>query len=334
MVANLLVLQVAAQFDALEAKVRKDLAMDEPYRAIAHSGRALARTGAPPIFHVLRADAYNRIGEYGKSAEQLKRAAATLSQHPEFKAGLIGCYTGLGHLDSAMALVDPVVPEQVSEELAFRAGRVHAIQRRWSEAFSWFDAGLKRHPDSVRLLRERGGCHAMLGDSARARVDLDRAIQLSPRQAASYNSRGYYLYMLSGDHRRAIADMDRAIKHDPNYGYAFSNRGWCHYELGDVARARRDLELAVRKNPGNAYAHRSLGIIAVRSGDLVAGCGRLHRALSLGFTAQFGPEVEELVRTHCSSAATPAPATVVPAPAKGLPGNAPAEPGRDRSNAP
>lgn len=326
--------QVPAQFDKLENRVRKALGQDEPYRALMYAERALTRSGAPPVFHVLKAEALNRIGEYAKGLAELKKAGPALTGDSEYRTNLIGCLTALGLLDSARTLIDPVVPEDVSEEYAYRAGRVYAVQRQWKEAYAWFDAGAQRYQNSVRLLRERGACHAMLGDSAKARADLDRAIELAPRQAANYNSRGYYRYMMFGDYQRAMLDMDRAIKHDPNYGYAFSNRGWCAFKLGNAGKARRDLDLAVRKNPGNAYAHRSLGIIEVQAGNTVKACSHFRKALELGYTVQYGNEVEALTQQHCANVPEPAPAPVAPQPKGTPPSNAPGERARDRSNAP
>jgi tetratricopeptide (TPR) repeat protein len=322
-----------AQYEKLEAKVRKALAVDKPYRALALSERATTRQGAPGIFHVLRAEGFNRIGSYTKAMEEL-RMVPELRGEVEYQANLIGSYTGIGRLDSAEALITGPTDPKTTEEYLYRAGRVLALRQRWPEALAFFDTGLSLYPNSARMVRERGACHAMLGDSVSARIDLDEAVRLAPRDAAGYNSRGYYRYMVFGEYAKALADMDRAIKQDPNYGYAFSNRGWCHYRLGDPHRARRDLVLAVRKNPRNAFAYRSLGIIDLEGGDPVKGCGNLHRALELGFTLTYGTEVEELVRERCATT-DPAPApTPVPDTPAAPPANAPANPAKPRSNAP
>lgn len=316
---------VFGQFEKLETKTREALRVNKPYRALTLTERALTRKDAPALFHTLRAEAYNRIGEYGKAMEQLRRAGAEQRMTADHLINSIGAYTGLGRLDSAAALIPSVPPAMHTEEYAYRAGRVYFLQNDWSAALSIFNAGIERTGATARLLRERGACHAMLGDSARAREDLDKAIALSPRQAAAYNSRGYYAHMIFGRYEQAIADMDRAIKHDPNYGYAFSNRGWCYYKIGETEKARRDLSLAIRKDPSNAYAQRSLGVIAMETGDVEEGCARLRKARDLGFAAVYGAEVDDLMNAKC-----PTEPTSIPAPA--LAPTAPAVP--DRTNAP
>jgi tetratricopeptide (TPR) repeat protein len=328
-----LFIQGNAQFEKLEASVRKALAVDKPYKALTLTDRALSRKGAPEVFHVLRAEAYNRIGSYREARQQLQRAPS-LKQIPDYRTNLIGSFTGLGLLDSAEALVLPAIPTDASEEYLYRAGRVLFLRERWTSALGHFQAGVERSPSSPRMIRERGACHAMLGDTSKAAIDLDRAIQLAPRDAAGYNSRGYFRYMRLGQYAKAIADMDKAIKQDPNYGFAFSNRGWSYYQLGDSAKAQRDLLLAVRKNPTNAYAYRSLGIIDLAQGQQTTGCAHLRKALELGFTATYGNEVQDLVSRQCPRAAEPVQVPDTPVVPTPPPTNAPNAPAKPRSNAP
>lgn len=329
----LFVLNGSAQFEKLETSAREALAKDKPYRALTLTERALTRKGAPAIFHVIRAEAYNRIGSYQKAMGELRKAPE-LRANAEYRTNLIGSYTGLGNLDSAEVLIAPQVDPGASEEHLYRAGRVLALRERWRQALDHFHAGVERFPTSPRMVRERGACHAMLGDATKANADLDRSVELAPRDAANYNSRGYYGHMVFGRYKEAIADMDRAIKQDPNYGFAFSNRGWCYYQVGDLPKARKDLALAVRKNPTNAYAYRSLGIVDLAMGEKLSGCANLRKALELRFTEVYGKEVESIVARDCGTDALPVPVVPAqPAPTP-LPSNAPDAPGPTRSNAP
>lgn len=322
-----------AQFEKAEAKVRGALAMDKPYKAISWSERALTKKNAPPVFHVLRADGFIRVGKYEQARYQLEQAKSALGETPAYRSQRIGLYLGLGRTDSALMLVS--APEAIvsDAEHLYRVGTVYQRTNDIAKALTYFDLGVRTYPDMARMVRERGSCHALLGDTAKARADLDKAILLAPREAANYNSRGYFRYMLFGEYERAKADMNKAIKQDPNYGYAFSNRGWCEYKLGNVEKARKDLAMATRKNPGNSYAHRSLGIIEVEKGDATKGCGHLRKALELGFTGSYGDEVEVLVAKHCPQVVpvvVPSPVTPpVQAPPSNAPGGTP-----PKSNAP
>lgn len=323
--ATLWVLSVNAQFEKLERQVRAALADDKPYKALSKSQGALSRKGAPAVFRVLRADAYNRLGEYEKAKRDADLAKAALGYTLEVRCQLMGAYLGLGQMDSALHLVPEPLPVDADVELLYRVGSIHQRRRDWRTALDVFEKAVVAHPSVARVVRERGACHAMLGHVDQARLDMDRAVELAPRDPVNYNSRGYYIHALKGEHEAAIMEYNKAIKQDPNYGFAFSNRGWSRYRSGEVEKGRKDLELAIRKNPGNAYAHRGLGVIALETGDKVKACEYFTEALALGFTASFGEEVALLASSNCPIA-LPAEVPVAPpsaAPPVNAPGNAP-----------
>ena len=56
-------LTAAAQMGKAEIKIRKALEAGKPYKAIRACDHELLEENAPTVFLVLRADAYNRIGE-------------------------------------------------------------------------------------------------------------------------------------------------------------------------------------------------------------------------------------------------------------------------------
>lgn len=313
-----------AQYEKEEARVRKTLAAGKPYKAIGYCERVLIKKDPPARFLVLRADAYCRIGEYEKAIRDAKKARITLGDDVELRSQLIGAHLGLGQPDSALIYVGDGKPGDASaaEEFAFRVGTTYERLKDWPRALTVFEEAVRSYPSSSRMVRERGSCHAVLGDSAKARVDLEKAAELSPRDAVPHNSLGYYRYALFGDHARAVVEYDKAIKQDPNYGYAFSNRGWSQYKLGNTEKAVKDLRLATRKNKGNAYAYRSLGIIDLDAGRKEEACANFRKALERQFTANYGDEVEGLARNACA-ADTVTPPVNVPVPLVPPKSNAP-----------
>ena len=55
----------------------------------------------------------------------------------------------------------------------------------------------------------------------RSMEDYDKAIELDPDDAATYNGRGFS-YSNLGQHQRAIEDYDKAIKLDPDNAEAYN----------------------------------------------------------------------------------------------------------------
>jgi Flp pilus assembly protein TadD len=81
--------------------------------------------------------------------------------------------------------------------------------------------------------------------------DLDQVIQRKPDHLWAYTCRSASRSKL-GRHQEAIADLDRALELDPRNEEALNNRGWSHKALGDMDAACRDWTTS--RKMGNAEA--------------------------------------------------------------------------------
>ncbi len=88
------------------------------------------------------------------------------------------------------------------------------------------------------------------GDLDAALADLNRAIELNPKEALFYNSRGL-IKRSRGDLRGALADSTQALTRDPNLAVAYGDRAEVEMELKDFMKARGDLNRALQLEPGN-----------------------------------------------------------------------------------
>lgn len=332
----LFVLSAPAQKDGMakrEAKVRKQLAQGRPYKAISLCNGALGIEDRP-VFHVLRADAHNRIGEFAEAESDARGGLAASSADREALLQLAIAEQGLGKVDSALFHYRTLLATRPEPDVHYRLGTTLQAVKDYPAALGELSAALAALPAEdqgvPKVLRSRAECMALSGDTAGARTTFQRALELVPRDPIILNSRAWYLHAAYGDHKRAITDYDEAIKHNPNYSYAFNNRGWSKFKNGDTAGALKDISLARKKKPFNPYIYRNLGLIALERGDTSEACMQFRRALELNFTAVHGDEVARLVLEHCHSE------KAVPRPDS--PGNAPTEPKRTtpptRTNAP
>jgi tetratricopeptide (TPR) repeat protein len=319
-----------------EQKARDLLAKGKPYKALSICDGELSAGKEDLRFLVLRAQAYNSIGEPLKAERDARRALLAFpgSTDPVLQLGI--AENALGRTDSAEAHLEQVIAAAPTAEAYLQLAMAHQRANDCARAMEDLQQvqRLGGTADAARVLRLRGECAASMGDSAQARLDFDSALVLTPRDPVLFNSRGFYRYAMFNDHPRAIQDYDRAIKMNPNYSFAFNNRGWSKYKLGHPDDAIKDITLAVRKRSDNPYAYRNLGIIRIDQGDLKGGCTDLRIALDLGYTALFGSEVQELVDQHCGGTlAPPVPPVPTKAPSQ-APSNAPGTPPVKRSNAP
>jgi len=109
------------------------------------------------------------------------------------------------------------------------------------------------------------------GNAAFVRGDIDLAIRyysdairLNPREAATYNNRGY-AYLQKGDQDRAIADYDKAIGLNPRYAKAYFCRASGYENKGDQDKAVADYTAAIRLDPRYARAYCNRGMAANES---------------------------------------------------------------------
>ena len=310
-------------------KARRALDDGKAYKAVRACDKALRNEDAPLVFHALRADALNRIGEWERALADARIASG--SDVPlEKGAGLREAgeaWHALGNNDSAMFLLRSAVQVQDDPEAFYQLALVEAATGDETSALDHQEQALRLRPSLVKALRERGTLRMLLGDTAAGMADLERSVELDPKDPVNWNSRGYGHAML-GHHQRAIADYDKAIKLNPNYGYAFNNRGYSRLKLGDREGAMKDVRLAGRKNPGNPYVYRNMGLIALDAGDTDAACRNFRQALEQGFSARHGNEVEELMRTHCGVKEMPKPVERDAPPPEPKERNAPGAPAR------
>lgn len=282
-------------------------------------------------FLVLRAEGNNKIGEYDRAKKDAREAyglfQGELKQLAALQLGI--SMIGLGAPDSARTWLERSLGSSKDPEAWYRLGLMEKAKADHAAAIVYFDKVLAKEPSNALALSERGGSYALMGDAEKAKRDLDKALELQPRNAVLWNARGYYLHASSGDLQKAVADYDRAIKLDPNYSYAFNNRGWAYYKLGERDKGLKNINMAAKKSKSNPFVFRNLGIIALESGDTTRACGHFRTALSLQFTAFHGPEVQDLVNANCNKDRP-----VPPVPSTPDNGNSPAIPPTPRTNAP
>ncbi|MBP6390388.1 MAG: tetratricopeptide repeat protein [Flavobacteriales bacterium] len=274
------------------AQVRSALDRGKALVALRKCGTFLARGGDRAVFIPLRAEAYNKLGEYAAARSD---AAEALALDPGNAATVMQsgiAFLGMNQADSAIVRFHslPAGPER-DLRLAMAYGMAH----RCTEALPLLTMLITKAP-APNTLRERGACYAQLGDSANARMDLDQAIALAPRDPVNWNSRGFHRWAAFGDHKRAIADYDQAIKFNPNYSFALNNRGYSWLQLDELRKAERDIELAGRKNNSNPYVQRNLGMLASKKGATKEACAHFREAMAMGGTPLYGNELSELLK--------------------------------------
>lgn len=115
-------------------------------------------------------------------------------------------------------------------------------------------------------LRVSGKEKYLKGDLAGAEVDLNRAIDLDPKDAQAYLDRGDVEAAL-GRWDRAISDYTRTLDLEPDRWFAHYARGVARISKGELAGAIEDLNLAIGQAPRESLPYQYRAIAKWRSGD-------------------------------------------------------------------
>lgn len=137
-----------------------------------------------------------------------------------------------------------------SAEADFCRAEIAAMDLKYSEAVSYFDAALSKNPQLETAYNDRGNAYISLKMPDKAIRDYSIAMLLGPGpvhwacRANAYNIKKNY----------ALAERDAtvAVEKDPNYDYAYSRRAIARENLGNIEGAIADLNKVVELNKNSA----------------------------------------------------------------------------------
>jgi serine/threonine protein kinase/predicted Zn-dependent protease len=219
----------AALADRVE-RGRLLLQLDRPAEALAELDAALAKEGALPEAHRLRAEALTRLGRPAEAVAALDRYLALGRGTPPLRAA------------------------------AYRArGRAHARAGNHFAAVEDYTQALGLESDAATLVL-RGWAHLAVESALLAERDFDRALRLDPREGAlaaeAYSGRGTARVKL-GRYRDGALDAEEAAR-----------RGEALYQAARVlalaaraAGADPGLPRAEGRERGQAYQRRALTLL-------------------------------------------------------------------------
>ncbi|WP_196886410.1 tetratricopeptide repeat protein [Aureivirga sp. CE67] len=129
-------------------------------------------------------------------------------------------------------------------------------------------------------------------------VYLKKILEIQPKYTAAYVNLGFK-YQTMGKHKEAINYFNQAISLDPNEPFAYSNRSFSKLQTKDLDGAMQDILKSLTIYDANSYAYKIRALILIEQKKYETACDDLNTASKLGYTNQYGSEVDELKEKYC-----------------------------------
>jgi tetratricopeptide (TPR) repeat protein len=120
------------------------------------------------------------------------------------------------------------------------------------------DRALQLDPKNVKAYLNRGVAKDEKGDMEAAMQDYDRALMIDPKNPNGYNNRGN-IKLSKGDLDGAMTDYNHALQLNPKYINAYYNRGITELLKRETDRAIADFNRALQFDPKDAITYLSRG---------------------------------------------------------------------------
>ncbi|RGB22480.1 hypothetical protein C1646_776027 [Rhizophagus diaphanus] len=119
----------------------------------------------------------------------------------------------------------------------------------------------------VECLRRRSGLYYKKNKFQLAKQDLDRLLQLEPKDRDALLLRGKS-HQLMNEFDLAIKDFNKALMMNPKDSWVINRRARCYAEIGKREAAINDSNRALKYNPSNGYFYTSRSSIVTSFGHL------------------------------------------------------------------
>ncbi|MEM6802101.1 MAG: tetratricopeptide repeat protein [Bacteroidota bacterium] len=223
-----------------------------------------------------------------KFAEAFQVRAAFLAYEESFTQALKDIETAI-----------KLMPENV--EFYITAGDIYKKTGKIEGAKAYYSQAIELAPMNPFPYNNRG--HLYLGQLAYgdAILDFDKVVELGAASTNTYINRGYARMKITAD-SLALVDFEKALELAETSklkGIALNNLGNVKMLLGDVEAAWQDINAGINLYPDNSYAYRNKALVLIAMKRFPEACDALSVSLDLGFSKNYGNEVEELRAQHC-----------------------------------
>ncbi len=131
---------------------------------------------------------------------------------------------------------------------------LHADEAAQAIVVGVYAEALRRHPEDLDLLYNRGLYFSEVGRYKEMEADFRRVLQRDPENVNANNALGYMLAEQNIRLEEARGYIEKAYRREPELAAVIDSMGWVLYRLGDLEQAIRYLRAAHEKDPDDEIA--------------------------------------------------------------------------------
>ena len=230
---------------------------NQPRRAIAEYGLALARYPRHPVARLYRGQAYLLAGDLPRAEADLTEAIRLVPGSAEAYKLRARLARRKGDAESALSdLASALKLDPRSGALHYERAMVRLSQKDPDEAMRDLDAAVRLSPRLAIAWNARGLLHLEAKDLAKAEADFTQAIGLVPGFAGALYNRALVFYR-NRDYRTATADLDESLKADPRVARVWHMRGEARAAMKEHKGAIEDFTESIKRDGKQALVYRS-----------------------------------------------------------------------------
>jgi len=173
-----------------------------------------------------------------------------------------------------------ILASPASAEDYLKSGQEYYKKGQYDLAIADLNKAIELNPRDAGIYGWRGSAYSAKGQYDLAIADYNTAIELNPKYAVAYGHRGV-AYAHKDRYDLAIADHNTAIELNPKYAFSYMNRGFAYIRKGQYDPAIADLNTAIELNPKYAHAYYHLAFAYHKKNDKKKAKSALSNAISI-----------------------------------------------------
>ncbi|WP_158858971.1 tetratricopeptide repeat protein [Lunatibacter salilacus] len=281
---------------------------EEYEKALTYVEKLIEKDSTNHISWALKGRALFNIGKEEQGIRAINKA---IDINPAYRKAygfraVMYSLTGKYEMSQILSDIDVALSEDSynSELIKIKANYLQ-ISGQFEKAIDEYDKLLNIEPNNYDIIVLRASANRKLGNLDLALKEFNQAIEIDPAKSFAYEERATF-FVEQQQFEKAIADYNKSIEtisENKNFqvlkAYSLNNRGFAYFKFGENGKALTDISHSLKLLSTNSYAYKNRAMVYLKNGEKDKGCADLEKANDLGYTEQYGDEVEKLIDENC-----------------------------------